>query len=343
MPPITPTDSVQWTPQDKLPNHWISKDQWGSLPLYHPDYKLGYVIDSKLLEDTAAYKKAMDPILDFITRCNQASEGYYGNSYWFRGQTSAKWPVVPSMLRDEVRETLFSRRAVITDARFEQFSYNLFHLERKLLDKFIYWGLPMSTKEYQPIENYTLGQHHGLPTRLLDWSNDYLMALWFAVENDSPWADDSDGLLIALDPFKEPQGMSPINLNNKSFWTTSKITSFFKLLLDKDMSKTELKDAFREFSKYEAVVEFPEKLLCPRLINQSAHFTFHSPAFISDTSICTKGVHEFFKTDCYVIPREHKKYVRLFLIMSDVSRRKVYPDLDNLAQDLKDRYIVKRK
>jgi hypothetical protein len=39
---------------------------------------------------------------------------------------------------------------------------------------------------HHPMDDWdylTLGQHYGLPTRLLDWSNNALTALWFAIAN----------------------------------------------------------------------------------------------------------------------------------------------------------------
>lgn len=48
--------------------------------------------------------------------------------------------------------------------------------------------------------SYFLMQHHGIPTRLLDWSDGALIALHFAI-NDKPRPPKSDSIIYILDPY----------------------------------------------------------------------------------------------------------------------------------------------
>jgi hypothetical protein len=55
-----------------------------------------------------------------------------------------------------------------------------------------------------------LGQHHGLPTRLLDWTANALAALWFVVREEGDLAKNKAGAVWVLNPadgdFVTPRG-----------------------------------------------------------------------------------------------------------------------------------------
>jgi len=98
-------------------------------------------------------------------------------SWIFRGHSNAKYELVPSV-----------GRGAHTSKTREKYERSLFNIFRREAQGFLA-ALPASEWEW-----LSLAQHHGLPTRLLDWTHNPLVALYFAVEAQP----ESDGRVFAL-------------------------------------------------------------------------------------------------------------------------------------------------
>lgn len=94
-----------------------------------------------------------------------------GGESLFRGVSDAEYSLIPSLAR-------VAKESVV--GGFE-------YIERSMMDEFKRLSVPLLGPDQIPksnIEWLFLAQHYGLPTRLLDWTTNPLVALYFAVEKD---------------------------------------------------------------------------------------------------------------------------------------------------------------
>jgi hypothetical protein len=108
----------------------------------------------------------LDPAwLDFIDIVSGRTDG----TWVFRGHADRAWTLVPSVGRAHVLGAAPYRLKDEED---------LFKAYKREVQRF-------ETSLHSDLEWLALGQHHGLPTRLLDWTQNPLVAAWFAVESEA--------------------------------------------------------------------------------------------------------------------------------------------------------------
>jgi len=121
----------------------------------------------------------VDELKQFVEIVEQRFDARY--DHLFRGQ-SRDLPLVPSIARKVTKYV------------------HLLEGEQDMIDEFKR-GSALHLRVHPTClwDWLALGQHYGLPTRLLDWSQNPLAALWFAVRRP-PNSPDDTGVVWALSP-----------------------------------------------------------------------------------------------------------------------------------------------
>jgi hypothetical protein len=177
-----------------------------------------------------------------------------------------------------------------------------------------------------------VAQHHGLPTRLLDWTYSPYVAMHFATQNVDKY--DVDGVIWCVDYLK----------------TNEHLPSELKALLKKEGSDVftaemlshaavSLQD-FEKLSPERFVVFLEPPSLDDRIINQFALFCLMS----SPTARLDEWLAE--KPDLFrrvVIPASLKWEVRDKLDQANITERVLFPGLDGLSRWLWRYYTPKKR
>jgi hypothetical protein len=205
-------------------------------------------------------------------------------------------------------------------------SYKL--LEYHLLRNFSkYAQLDNADKVYSDWKWMTIAQHHGLPTRLLDWTFSPFIALHFATCDLKKY--ENDGIVWCVDFIKTHEFL-PKKLRNEI--DRVKSTVFTVGMIERtleDVSKLE------KISNDEFVLFFEPPSMDSRIVNQYALFSMMNKIDSKIDSFLNDHQELYIK---YIIPKELKWEIRNKLDQANITERMLFPGLDGLAQWLKRHY-----
>ncbi|HNX54339.1 MAG TPA: FRG domain-containing protein [Prolixibacteraceae bacterium] len=171
-----------------------------------------------------------------------------------------------------------------------------------------------------------LAQHHGLPTRLIDWTYSPFIAMHFATANTEKY--DTDGIIWKVDFVKVNQ-LVPAPFSDGL--RIEKCNAFTLEMLEKIVSLSDLDCLFKD----DQVIFFEPPSLDERIVNQFALFSvMNKPTAILDDWLILHP--ELFRR--IIIPKELKLEIRDKLDQANITERVLFPGLDGLAKWLKRHY-----
>ncbi len=245
-------------------------------------------------------------------------------------------PNEPDAASGRLRDTAIYRGVASTDGRLfssldrlggTEPPHTKAHLEEHLLRNFIRYGRPFLPEGRENLwEIMVIAEHHGLPTRLLDWTHSPLVAAHFAT--------------LAS---KEGMDRTVWKLNWKAVHKKFGLRDLVFLVDDLDalLKERGLPSAWEFLNKPPADKQFVCVLEPPavtqRLAVQSGVFTLCATKDQSlDQILEENGLSE--AVTQFVIPAVKTDYVRDQLDLCTLDERRLFPGLDGIAAELRRYY-----
>ena len=234
----------------------------------------------------------IEAYLNLIKKNKQKQQDKSGIvDFLFRGQT-VDHPLIPKICRLKAKGALLD-------------------VESLLLHEFKRTN-PLLIEAHRPMDDWdylTLGQHFGLPTRLLDWSNNALTALWFAT------AENFDLRSMHASPYAV-------------VWILMAESDDFDL----NISNT---DPFQ----VSATKIFRPRIIKQRINNQSGVFSIHSTKELLDMRYMNE-IDSFNRKLIKVkIPKKAGEEINKDLDTLGVNAFSIFPELEGLCNYLQWRYF----
>lgn len=205
-------------------------------------------------------------------------------------------------------------------------------LETSILRNFYKYAL--STENHDSCwERMVVGQHHGLPTRLMDWSYSPLIALHFATSGEDFTAMEAHDAVIWKIDIDELNELLPENY--KELLAEEHAKLFTTEMLEKVAKNT---NEYDEAMKSDSMVLLEPFSSDQRIINQYSYFSILPKEIVKLEDFLEKNTCNTVK---YILDKSIRWHIRDMLDQCNINERTVYPGLDGIAMWLKRHYYVR--
>lgn len=211
-------------------------------------------------------------------------------------------------------------------------------IEDDLLRNFRKYGSQMESSLNDSWWNWlAMGQHHGLPTRLLDWTFSPYVALHFVTAKADLFA--TDGVIFCIDFIKVrrylPESLKLILKKDDAVFFTAEMLDRYAPTLGEFDARVKADSA----DGHDCVIFFEPPSLDDRIVNQAALFSMlSSPEQQLEQWLESREAEQPGIFRKIIVPAVLKWEVRDKLDMANITERVVFPGLDGLGSWLRRYY-----
>lgn len=208
------------------------------------------------------------------------------------------------------------------------------YMESHLLKQFKKYAYPHFNDHRSEWYLLSVAQHHGLPTRLLDWTYSPLVALHFATSDLNQF--DADGVIWKVN-YAETNSLLPGSIISKT------LSHGANILTVEALSRSI--EGLHEFDQLKSPTLSPALFFEPpsldsRIVNQFAYFSAISDPFMDfELWLRKPDISQRVSAQRILVASSLKWEIRDKLDQSNVTERVLFPGLDGLSKWLRRHYF----
>ena len=169
---------------------------------------------------------------------------------WFRGANRMCYGLEPSLFREntaEMRDIPCKRRG----GGREKTMYE----ETSMVNHFMFNESHLRHDYHNPFEWLCLMQHYDMPSRVLDWSENMLTALFFAVDHYAdPESSNCDGIIWALNTARLNE-ITRVNVSKRLLCFPDSVDVLLRSVMSLSHSRTDFIGHLKNLGKYHMVLD----------------------------------------------------------------------------------------